>query len=956
MILALALIIATPIGGVSVYAATPSEIDTAEIMESVSDAVYSDDTISPMDNIDSNQDIMLMETNGCEIDGTQYDTLDEALAVVQTGETIKLFQDINYDNGIIINGKDITFDLNGHTLNVNNTQEYGIGLKVIEGGKVYLSGSGALNVKGTQYGVFVASNNGACEATVTNATATGPDGTGAYAHNKATLTVLGNAEATGVRSKGAHALDGGKITVKGNTTGTDYGVYASKGFGIINSEVAITAEGNAKATGFDLIGNATGTGVGAYNCEAIIHGNVISTRTGISVRANGSIVIDGTITAPEYIQLSDNDIRGINDFEEDTTKEGYRTYKNNNNIVWVKGIDSGDIALPIILTVLPEGNNVQTNIENLIITFNEPMDPFTIGTVTINPPITLSEGKWSNNNKTITYTLSGIAYSTTYNIGISGFKDIAGNTMNSDNGHSFITMGKPVIDAPVITGISVNPSELINSGGDITISITGENLLGHTIKVLVNNEEAATATVDNPSKATARINIPANTSSSNKSYKLTITLNGAPVEGEYANVMVNKKQSSNNSSGGGNGNSTSKSMDEPNGEAQMLDSNETVSKTIQALMDNSTRVVSVVCDSASLTNAFDASKADANGFKIIKIDIPEISGAKAYETVLPASFWTLGDGSKIIEIKTSITTVQVPENMFTTAEIAGAKNISLIITPIEKSNLNAAVQPLIELNVKIDGKQVPLNVNTPVTVAIPYKPTFDELEGPEYIVARQIDENGIVTPALNGRYDSTTGTITFNATHFGRYAVCYVHKTFADLDNVEWARKSIEVMASQGIINGTDANAFSPTTAINRADYLVLLTKTLGLGAEFEDNFDDVEPDTYYYQAVGIAKKLGITAGKGNNLFAPRENISRQDMMVLTINALKQLGKLNFQVETDILDQFSDKEDIAYYAVESLAALVKEGFIAGSENKLHPQTQTTRAEAAVFLHRIYNGY
>lgn len=48
------------------------------------------------------------------------------------------------------------------------------------------------------------------------------------------------------------------------------------------------------------------------------------------------------------------------------------------------------------------------------------------------------------------------------------------------------------------------------------------------------------------------------------------------------------------------------------------------------------------------------------------------------------------------------------------------------------------------------------------------------------------------------------------------------------------------------------------------------------------------------------------------------------------------------------------KNEISDYAVKCIAALVKDGLIAGTGNKLNPRAYTTRAEAAVFLYRIYN--
>lgn len=107
---------------------------------------------------------------------------------------------------------------------------------------------------------------------------------------------------------------------------------------------------------------------------------------------------------------------------------------------------------------------------------------------------------------------------------------------------------------------------------------------------------------------------------------------------------------------------------------------------------------------------------------------------------------------------------------------------------------------------------------------------------------------------------------------------------------------------------------------------------------------------------MGIAKALGIAAGGGNNRFNPKENISRQDMMVLTARALEKYKGLKAAGDSAVLDKFSDKGDIAGYAANSLGTMVKEGLITGSGDKLNPRANTTRAEAAVFLYRIYNNF
>ena len=176
---------------------------------------------------------------------------------------------------------------------------------------------------------------------------------------------------------------------------------------------------------------------------------------------------------------------------------------------------------------------------------------------------------------------------------------------------------------------------------------------------------------------------------------------------------------------------------------------------------------------------------------------------------------------------------------------------------------------------------------------------------------------------------------------------------FNDMDKYPWAKDAVETLAAQGIISGTSATTFDPGKKITRADFMIMLVKALKLDADFTDNFADVSSGKYYYEAVGIAKKLGITNGTGNNKFNPKEEISRQDMMVLVVNALKAAGiELEAGTAADMAG-FKDAENVAGYAKDAVAALIKAGIIKGSDNAINPKNDLKRAEAAAVIYQIY---
>lgn len=352
----------------------------------------------------------------------------------------------------------------------------------------------------------------------------------------------------------------------------------------------------------------------------------------------------------------------------------------------------------------------------------------------------------------------------------------------------------------------------------------------------------------------------------------------------------------------------------------------------------------------------------------ITVKLPQLKGINVdgYSVVLPAKSLAEGNGEGILNVETAFGNIMIQDNMLANIPgISGDDEVRITVGTVNKDTLPEDVRnavgerPVIELTLNVGNRQIDWNnPDTPVTVHIPYQPSENELENPYGIVIWYIDGNGNVITVPSGRYDPETGMVIFKTTHFSMFAVAYVEKNFTDLENAEWAIDSIKALAARDIIK-TDGDSFRPSENITRADYLYALVRALNLNTQITDdftNFDDISKDTYYYNEIAIAKKLGITLGTGNNKFSPDLEITRQEMMTLTARTLISLGMLEKPGSTKVLDSFTDKGEIASWAVESAAALVSEGLIVGSNNKIMPGNNTTRAEAAVFLYRLYKSY
>ncbi len=346
----------------------------------------------------------------------------------------------------------------------------------------------------------------------------------------------------------------------------------------------------------------------------------------------------------------------------------------------------------------------------------------------------------------------------------------------------------------------------------------------------------------------------------------------------------------------------------------------------------------------------------------ITVTMPTIPGVENYTIGMPVAYLSTSGGGTLT-FNTDTGSLMLPVDMLSGIPGAEGRTAEITIGQGDKSNLPADIKavigerPLISLSLTLDGDVISWNnPGAPVTVSIPHTPTIAELADPEHIVIWYIDGSGNAVSVPSGRYEPATGMVTFTTTHFSRFAVVYVTKAFDDLGNTAWAKKQIEVLASKGILIGISETEYAPQTNITRADFLCFLVRTLGVDARIDGSFDDISQDAYYFKEIAIARKLGITSGTGNNKFSPDASITRQDMMVLTERALRMLNRLEAQASVSDLEKFADKSLVAAYAVDSVASVVKEGLIVGGGDNVNPLGNTTRAEAAVFLYRIYSKY
>jgi hypothetical protein len=368
--------------------------------------------------------------------------------------------------------------------------------------------------------------------------------------------------------------------------------------------------------------------------------------------------------------------------------------------------------------------------------------------------------------------------------------------------------------------------------------------------------------------------------------------------------------------------------------------------------------VSVSID--DIGKAAEKAVADANGVKIIQIEVKKVENTSAYAVELPVAALTSNSANQKIQMSTDAGTIVAPSNMLTSADSKGAQSVELKIGVVDKSALNAEAKaligdnPVIELNLQIDGTvRAWNNPDAPVTVSIPYAPTAAELANPEGLVIWYIDGSGKPVCVPNGHYDPTTGTVTFSTTHFSYYAVSYSKVAFKDVGKGDWYGRAVSFIAARGITGGTGDGNYSPAAKLTRGECIVMLMKAYGIDSDKnpKNNFSDAG-NTWYTGYLAAAKRLGISGGVGNNKFAPDKEITRQEMFTLLYNVLKGMGRLPEGTGGKDLSGFSDTGGIASWAREAMTLFVETGTVGGSGGKLFPANMTTRAEMAQVLFNL----
>ena len=170
---------------------------------------------------------------------------------------------------------------------------------------------------------------------------------------------------------------------------------------------------------------------------------------------------------------------------------------------------------------------------------------------------------------------------------------------------------------------------------------------------------------------------------------------------------------------------------------------------------------------------------------------------------------------------------------------------------------------------------------------------------------------------------------------------------YNDLSSEQWYHAGVDYALQNGLMNGIGGGRFDPDGSLTRAMLVTILYRSENTpDVSGESNpFADVPDGQWYTDAVIWAAKEKIVNGMSETTFAPNESITREQIATILY---RYAGSP--KVSGDFAS-FSDASSVSAYAYDAMRWAVQSGIINGTDGKLAPQDNATRAQIATILYR-----
>lgn len=168
-----------------------------------------------------------------------------------------------------------------------------------------------------------------------------------------------------------------------------------------------------------------------------------------------------------------------------------------------------------------------------------------------------------------------------------------------------------------------------------------------------------------------------------------------------------------------------------------------------------------------------------------------------------------------------------------------------------------------------------------------------------------------------------------------------------------WSTLALKAAVNNGLLEGfveADGTYIRPDDFLTRAQMAAVINRAFkSKNTATLSGVSDIAPDTWYYK--DMQKAVGMGTMKLDNVMRPDDNITREEAITILGRALM----VEEGLKSD-LGKYTDAYQIEDWASLYMGAMVKAGYIQGSNNLLTPKANMTRAELAVILYNVIKEY
>ncbi len=173
---------------------------------------------------------------------------------------------------------------------------------------------------------------------------------------------------------------------------------------------------------------------------------------------------------------------------------------------------------------------------------------------------------------------------------------------------------------------------------------------------------------------------------------------------------------------------------------------------------------------------------------------------------------------------------------------------------------------------------------------------------------------------------------------------------FSDMPD-DWSTPALTAAVENGLLTGSDG-LILPKDNLTRAQMATIIVRAFAAESKDDlDGFTDVASEKWYYEYMQKAVAMGVFTGDGSGLLTPDNNITREQVFTVLARAFKLENG-----DEKVLEKFADAGDVSSWAKGYTAALVAGGYVNGSDGRLNPKNNITRAEFAQIMYNMIKGY